>query len=280
MSPRDKTCSLQEAIGELRSGMTVGIGGWAARRKPMALVHALARSPVEDLRVVSFGGPDVGLLCAAGKVREVVYGFVSLDAIPLEPHFRAARQAGQFESAELDEGMLRLGLMAACYRLPFLPTRAGLGSSVPDMNPGLRTVANPYDPEEILLAMPALELDAALLHVHRADRHGNAAILSPDPFFDDLFAGAAQRTWISCEQLCSTAELQPLPASMRLRRDQVQGVIHLPGGAHFTECLPDYPRDAQALQRYARSARAPSAEDSFLRRYLGRPEPWPEEGGA
>ena len=41
-----------------------------------------------------YGGPDVGLLCAAGKVRKLVYGFVSLDSIPLEPHFRAARQAG------------------------------------------------------------------------------------------------------------------------------------------------------------------------------------------
>ena len=43
---------------------------------------------------MSYGGPDVGLLCAAGKVRKLVYGFVSLDSIPLEPHFRAARQSG------------------------------------------------------------------------------------------------------------------------------------------------------------------------------------------
>ena len=54
----------------------------------------------------------------------------SLDSIPLEPHFRAARQSGAIEVTEYDEGMLQLGLRAAASRLPFLPTRAGLGSDV------------------------------------------------------------------------------------------------------------------------------------------------------
>src|SRR5438067_4132771 len=114
-----------EVVGELRDGMTLGIGGWGSRRKPMALVRELLRADVKDLTVVSYGGPDVGLLCAAGKIRELVYGFVSLDTIPLEPHFRVARQYGTLaEAVELDEGMLQWGLYAASLRLPFLPTRA------------------------------------------------------------------------------------------------------------------------------------------------------------
>ena len=35
-----------------------------------------------------------GLLVAAGKVRRLISGFVSLDSIALEPHFRFARQRG------------------------------------------------------------------------------------------------------------------------------------------------------------------------------------------
>ena len=69
----DKRLTLDEMIGELRSGMTVGIGGWGSRRKPMAAVRALLRSDLDDLTVVSYGGPDVGLLCAAGKVKKVVF---------------------------------------------------------------------------------------------------------------------------------------------------------------------------------------------------------------
>src|SRR5215471_7499141 len=149
--------------------MTVGIGGWGSRRKPMALVRALLRSPVRDLTIVSYGGPDVGLLCRAGKVRRVVYAFVSLDSIALEPHFRNARQAGAVATTELDEGMFLLGLQAAAWRVPFLPTRVGLGSSVLQVNPHVRTVRSPYADGEELVAMPALHLDVALVHMHRGD---------------------------------------------------------------------------------------------------------------
>src|SRR5262245_51564499 len=103
--------------------MTIGIGGWGSRRKPMSLVRELLRAGLRDLTIVTYGGPDVGLLCAAGAVRRLVYGFVSLDSIPLEPHFRRARQEGRIQVTELDEGMLQWGLYAAAQRLPFLPTR-------------------------------------------------------------------------------------------------------------------------------------------------------------
>src|ERR1700735_5495014 len=96
----DKRMSEDDVVARLRSGMTVGIGGWGSRRKPMSLVRAILRSDLRDLTVVSYGGPDVGLLCAAGKVKRLVYGFVSLDSVPLDPHFRAARQAGLIESIE------------------------------------------------------------------------------------------------------------------------------------------------------------------------------------
>ena len=89
----DKRMSEDEVIAQLEDGMTIGIGGWGSRRKPMSLVRAMVRSSLKDLTIVSYGGPDVGLLCATGQAKKVVYGFVSLDSIPLEPHFRKARQA-------------------------------------------------------------------------------------------------------------------------------------------------------------------------------------------
>ena len=112
---KDKRCTEDEAVAELRSGMTIGIGGWGSRRKPMSVVRALFRSDLTDLTVVSWGGPDVGLLCAAGKVKRLVYAFVSLDSIPLEPHFRTARQSGAVEDEPYDEGMFLLGLQAAAW---------------------------------------------------------------------------------------------------------------------------------------------------------------------
>ncbi|NUR92406.1 MAG: CoA transferase subunit A [Nonomuraea sp.] len=236
----------------LESGMTVGIGGWGSRRKPMALVEAILRTPVKDLTIVSYGGPDVGMLCAAGKVARVVAPFVTLDTIPLEPHFRAARQAGSIAFTEYDEGMFMFGLLAAAHRLPFLPTRAGLGSDVLRVNPELRTVRSPYGGEE-LVAVPALTLDVALVHVNRADARGNAQYLGPDPYFDDLYAKAAARCYVSCERVVDTADLlkEGPVQSLLISRSMVAGVVEAPGGAGFTACEPDYPRDEEAQRRYA-----------------------------
>jgi len=266
----DKRTTLADAVGGLRDGMTLGFGGWGSRRKPMAVVREILRSPLRDLTVVAYGGPEIGLLCRAGKVKRAVFGFVSLDSIPLEPHFRAARQAGAIEVSELDEGMLQWGLYAASLNLPFLPTRAGLGSDVMRLNPDLRTVTSPYDDGEPLVAMPALDLDVAFVHMNRADEQGNAQYLGPDPFFDDLFCGAAERAIVSCERIVDTKELldEGPVQSLLIDRSMVHGVIETPGGAHFTECPPDYPRDEAFQKEYAATASDPEAWQAFEAKWL------------
>lgn len=248
----NKRTTLREVVGELRDGMTIGIGGWGARRKPMALVREIVRSPLTGLTLVSYGGPDVGMLCAAGKVKRLIFGFVSLDLIPLDPYFRAARQAGEIEVMEIDEGMLQWGLRAAMIRLPFLPTRAGLACDVERLNPQLKTVQSPYADGETLLAMPALRLDAALVHADHADERGNAQVLGPDPYFDELFCGAAARRYVTCERIVPTAELGALGCvhTMHLNRADVDGVVEAPFGAHPTSCTPAYGIDVDHLKTY------------------------------
>jgi glutaconate CoA-transferase, subunit A len=266
----DKRTTEERVVAQLESGMTIGIGGWGSRRKPMSIVRAILRSSLRDLTVVSYGGPDVGLLCAAGKIKKLVFGFVSLDSIPLEPHFRAARQRAEFEVMELDEGMLQWGLYAASLRLPFLPTRAGLGSDVLTHAPGLRTIKSPYDDGEELVAMPAIRLDAAIVHVNRADAAGNGQVLGPDPYFDDLYLGAAAKRFLSCEKVVPTDELLAGGglSTLRIHRGLVDAVVEAPLGAHFTSCEPDYDRDETFQKEYAASAADPAAWAAFRARYL------------
>ncbi|MFG2439094.1 CoA transferase subunit A [Streptomyces sp. NPDC048508] len=270
----DKTMSAQDVVGRLESGMTLGIGGWGSRRKPMALVRALLRSDITDLAVVAYGGPDVGLLAAAGRIRKLVTAFATLDSIPLEPHYRAARERGAFELTEVDEAMFMWGLHAAANRLPFLPVRAGIGSDVMRVNPGLRMVTSPYpDPSsgvrEELVAMPALRLDAALVHMNRADRAGNGQYLGPDPYFDDLFCEAADAAYVSCERIVDTAELtkEAAPQTLLLQRSAVTGVVETPNGAHFTSCAPDHGRDEAFQKLYATTP-----YEEFAERFLSGDE--------
>jgi acyl CoA:acetate/3-ketoacid CoA transferase alpha subunit len=288
---KDKRTTLDEAVSQVESGMTIGIGGWGSRRKPMAFVRALLRTNVTDLTVVSYGGPDVGLLCSAGKLRKLYYGFVSLDSPPFyDPWFARARTTGAIIAREMDEGMLRCGLQAAAQRLPFLPIRAGLGSSVLDFWDGeLKTVTSPYAtviPESLrsgpqgdsgheeLIAMPALRLDAAFVHLNLGDAHGNAAYTGIDPYFDDLFLMAADRRYLSVEKVVPTDELikSVAPQALLVNRMMVDHVIEAPGGAHFTTVEPDYGRDEKFQQHYAKAAAEEASWSQFVATYLSGSE--------
>ena len=277
---RDKRTTLDAVVGELRSGMTIGIGGWGSRRKPMAFIRAILRSDLTDLTIVTYGGPDLGLLCSAGKVRKAYYGFVSLDSAPFyDPWFAKARITGAIEVREMDEGMLKCGLEAAGARLPFLPIRAGLGSDVRNFwGDELRTVTSPYLDEsgraETLVAMPALTLDAALVHLNLGDKHGNAAYTGVDPYFDDLYCMAATKRYVSVERIVETEELieaVPLQALL-LNRMMVDAVVEAPGGAHFTLAGESYGRDEKFQRHYTEAAKDPAAWQQFVDTYLAGSE--------
>lgn len=260
--------SLDDVVAQLADGMTVGIGGWATRRKPMALIRAIARSPLQDLTIVSYGGPDVGILAASGKLRKLIFAFVSLDQYPLEPHFRAARQAG-LDVLELDEGLLHWGLRAAAMKLPFLPTRIGIGTDIVKQ-PIFKTIVSPFDDREELIAMPALKLDVALLHVHRSDERGNVLTLSPDPFFDELMARAAERVFVTAEKIVSTAELD-MSRHARfnlIERTMITGVAEARFGAHPTSASPDYHLDLAHLKTYVDSAASTQSWSAYREQFI------------
>lgn len=261
----NKQKSAAEAIAALHDGMTLGIGGWGPRRKPMALVREILRSPVKDLTVVSYGGPDVGMLCAAGKVKKLVFAFVTLDAIPLEPYYRKARESGAMAVEEYDEGMFEWGLRAAGMRMSFLPTRVGLATDVLARNPNLKTITSPYADGEVYVAMPALKLDAALIHVNESDRLGNTLLAGHDVFFDHLFARAADHVIVSTEVLHEKLELDADTARRNpFERYLVHSVVHSPGGAHPSYHGPDYGWDMEHLKRYNASA----SEDGGWQQYV------------
>lgn len=273
MSTLDKRMSAADVVAQLTDGMTLGIGGWGPRRKPMALVREILRSDLKDLTLVAYGGADVGMLCAAGKVRKLVFAFVSLDAIPLEPWFRKAREAGLIEVFELDEGMFQWGLKAAAFGLPFLPTRVGLGTDLAELG-GLKTVQSPYADGETLIAMPALKLDAALLHVNRSDWRGNVQVYGPDTYYDEWFARAATRTYASCEEMVNRMEDHyPQDAQANIiERAFISGVVKMPGGAHPSSMPPHYGWDMKALKAYADAAKDPGDWDAVEGRFVGASE--------
>ncbi len=161
------------------------LGGFTAQADgvhPGAAAHRGHRSDRGHLRR---SRPRSAVLGGQGQARLLRLRVVGLPPTVLRPVVRQARTTGAIESREMDEGMLRCGLQAAAQRLPFLPIRAGLGSDVRAFwGDELKTVKSPYptgDGYEELVAMPALNLDVALVHLNLGDAQGNAAYTGIDP---------------------------------------------------------------------------------------------------
>ena len=91
-----------EIVAELRDGMTIGIGGWGSRRKPMALVRAILRSPLRDLTDRVLRGPG------RGAARRVGPGAADRHRLRVARLDRA-RAAFQERAAERDRRADRAG---------------------------------------------------------------------------------------------------------------------------------------------------------------------------
>lgn len=252
----NKVKTTAQMVAELSDGMTIGIGGWGPRRKPMALIREIIKSDLKDLTIVAYGGADVGMLCAAGKVKKLIFAFVSLDFIPLEPFFRKAREQGELELMEIDEGMLLLGLRAAAWGCPYIPTQVGLGTDVLTHNPDIQVIDSPYDDKE-WVAMPALRLDAALVHVDHADERGVCQISGPDHYLDDWFVRAANKSYVTCDKLVSSDHFYDRTAADKVfwERSLTTAVSEVPGGAHPSSCPPFYGIDNKHLLQYNKYAK-------------------------
>ena len=60
----NKCMTPEKMVSQIEDGMTIGIGGWGARRKPMHLIREIVKSNLKDLTIVSYGGCDVGMLAS------------------------------------------------------------------------------------------------------------------------------------------------------------------------------------------------------------------------
>jgi len=222
--------SLEEAVARIPDGATVGLGGAVTAGHPMALVRALARRGVRDLTVVGpVAGIEVDLLIAAGCVARVVGSYVGVESAgAVGPVFRRAAQDGTVEVVDLDEAHVVAGLRAAGQGLPFLPWRGGVGTAYPELNPALVEFDDPVRGEP-LLAVPALELDHALIYSEVADAVGNAQPVGTG-HMDALLGAAAKHVVLQADRIVSTDEIRRAPERTLYWRDTT--VVRAPFGTH------------------------------------------------
>ncbi len=246
-----------DAVELVPDGALVGFSGAILRGKPVVAGQALARAGKRDLDLVTFTGSlEVELLLAAGALRSVTSSYVGLGAHGPARGFAAAVAAGMLDDRELSEWMLVGGLRAAAMGLPFLPTRAGLGSELVEAR-ALRTVIDPYGGEEYL-AVPAIRPDVAFVHAWRADPDGNVQLPWPPDHLADvdlLVARAARTVVVSVEQVVPAEEVAAAPERTKLFGFEVDLLVESPRGA-WPGSLPPLYEDDEAWWSEHRDAPA------------------------
>lgn len=264
---QDKRVNLRTAGSMVHDGAMVALGGGLCARLPMALVRELVRQHRHGLHLVgSAHSMDVDLLVAAGAVRRCEESYVGFEQdLGLAPAYRAAAESGRIEVAESCCVSILSQLRAAEMGLPFLPVRGVRGSDMPRLHPEYREVSCPFT-GEVLVAVPALRPDIALLHAPTGDRYGNLHLDQPY-VLDERFAGAARVVVASVDRVVSTDEV--VAAGVTIPAHLVAAVVEVPFGAHPCSSYPNYAYDRAHLSEYVQAAQAGAdGLESYLRKYL------------
>jgi glutaconate CoA-transferase subunit A len=265
----------EQALDMVTDGMTIAIGGFNTAAHPMVIVRGLIRRGVRGLRVIggTIAGLELDLLIGAGVAEEVITSSVTGEALAsIGPFFRHAAESGAVKVWESDEGILYAGLRAAGQGLPFLPWKAGVGSSLPDLNPDLKVFTDPIAGEQ-LLAVPALRPDVCFLHVSRSDHYGLGQHTGSG-FGDRLLHRAAAKTVITTERLVPNETIRANAFETSI--PYADGVIRAPWGAHPYSSPGHYLVDETHLNEYLATAAAARNGDrapfeAYLERYVTGP---------
>lgn len=268
-----KLKSLEEVAALVPDGATVGLGGLSLNGAPMAFTRELVRRGVKDLTVVSVvAGLPIDWLVAAGCVRRVISGLVSLEGFGLAPNHRAAVQRGQVVMDEYSEHTLVCRLQAAAYRLPFIPTRAGLGTDMVDLHPESTRTETDSDTGDQYVACTPLPIDIAVVHVNEADELGNARMEPRLVWMDGELVKAAATTVVTAERIVPTSTFRDRPGATTYPHFVVDAVAPAPWGAYPTSCLPEYGYDPVFMTDYASAATDPDKWKPFWNDRIVEPE--------
>lgn len=280
-----KVTSVEEAAALVPDGATLGIGGLSMNGAPMAFVRELVRREAKDLTLVAIvSSMAVDWLVAAGCVSRVITGLVSFEGFGLAPNFRRAAQAGDIEVEEYSEHLLICRLQAAAYKLPFVPTKAGIGTDVLDLHPETtRLERDPVTGEQYVACTP-LPVDVAVVHGHEADPAGNVRVNPKLIWMDSDVVRAAATTIVTVERIVAWESFTAAPERTTYPRFAVDKVVEVPWGAYPTSLFPEYGHDRAFFQEYLAATADHETWSQFWKERVVAPDDQPSfldaNGGA
>ncbi len=263
----DKRMTEQEAVSAfVTDGCYIGTELYGTCRCPMSVCREVIRQGKKDLRVVGQGVAELDLWLGAGIVKKLDLTYIGLEVYGTSNALRREVEGGNVVSVtEWSNAAITWRMKAAAMGVPFIPVRTMLGSDTFRYSAAKR-VKDPFTGMDVCL-LPALVLDVALIHVHRADQHGNAQIEGITGFGVEM-ARAAKRVILSAEEIVPTEEIRRNPDRTSIPYFLVDAVVQAPFGSHPGEMAYCYARDEPALHEWIDSFKTAEGTRAYLQKYV------------
>ena len=263
----DKRMSEQEAVSKfVYDGCYIGTELYGTVRAPMSLAREVVRQGKKNLRVCGQGVLELDLWLAAGLVKALDITYIGLEVYGTSSALRRAVESGQVEKCvEWSNGAITWRMKATAMGVPFLPTRSMLGTDTLAYS-AAKVVEDPFTGMKVAL-LPALVLDVALIHVHRADKYGNCQIEGISGFAAEM-ARACKRLIVSAEEIVPTEEIRKNPDRTIIPYFLVDAVVHAPYGSYPGEMAYMYGRDEPAIKEWVDMGKTAEGAQAYLDKYI------------
>ncbi|WP_298616042.1 CoA transferase subunit A [uncultured Odoribacter sp.] len=198
----NKFISIEEAVAQVKEGMTVMVGGFLANGTPNAIVDALAQSGVKNLTLIcndtAYPDRGVGQLIANKQVKKLIVSHIGTNPCTSEQ-----MNSGELEIEFVPQGTLAERIRSGGAGLGGFLTTTGMGTIVAEGKPVISV-----DGKDYLLEKP-LRADVALIGASLGDKSGNLIYRGTSQNFNPLMASAADLVIAEIAELVEVGELAP-----------------------------------------------------------------------
>jgi len=258
-----KLISLSDAIIQyVHDGDTVYAAGFT-HLIPFAAGHEIIRLGRKDL-VLARATPDLiyDQMVAAGCARKVIFSYMGNPGVGSLRIVRSEIEAGNLEWEEYSHFSMISRLQAGAAGVPFMPMNPTAAGDLERVNPQYRRVVDPYLGGEVVV-VPAIKPDVAIVHVQRADIHGNAQIWGIIGEQKEA-AFASERVIVTAEEIVDESIIRSDPNRTLIPGFIVNAVCQVPNAAHPSYTQGYYDRDNAFYLEWDKISRSPERIQSYL----------------
>ena len=263
----DKRMTEAEAISRfVHGGDYLGTELYGTVRCPLSLVNEIVRQGIKDLRIAGQGVLELDMLLAASLVKELDLTYIGLEVYGVSNALRREVESGRvIKCVEWSNASLAWRFKATAMGVPFVPVRSMLGTDTLKYS-SAKVVECPFTGDPICL-VPALILDVGLIHVHRADKYGNAQIDGISGFAAEL-ARSSKRLILSAEEIVDSEVFRRQPDRTIIPYYLVDAVVYAPFASHPGEMCYVHVRDETQIKEWVEASTKPETTQAYLEKYI------------